>query len=146
VGNVFLLPTSSLIPEINELKQPTNLLGSAGVQTLVWASFDFKNTVINTMSTTTILRNGISTLLNSAIVEILAGVTDTEKAVDLLKENFTFTADEMAKTFEQSYGLLEQVMARLYLSPQIKPRDELTQHNSANLALIGKALQLTTST
>jgi len=98
------------------------------------------------MSTTTILRNGISTLLNSAIVEILAGVTDTEKAVDLLKENFTFTADEMAKTFEQSYGLLEQVMARLYLSPQIKPRDELTQHNSANLALIGKALQLTTST
>ena len=38
---------------------------------------------------TQILRQGISSLLNGAIIEILAGVTDTEKALDLLKQNFT---------------------------------------------------------
>ncbi len=56
------------------------------------------------MSTAKIFRQGISTLLNSAIVDILAGVTDTEKALDLLKQNFTFTADEMAKNFQDGYG------------------------------------------
>ncbi|HEC84684.1 MAG: hypothetical protein DRR08_28695 [Candidatus Parabeggiatoa sp. nov. 2] len=56
------------------------------------------------MSTAKIFRQGISTRLNSAIVDILAGVTDTKKALDLLKQNFTFTADEMAKNFQDGYG------------------------------------------
>jgi hypothetical protein len=52
----------------------------------------------------TILRKGISTLLNSSIIEILSDVSGTSKAVDLLKENFTFTAAEMAKNFQDSYA------------------------------------------
>ncbi len=56
------------------------------------------------MSTAKIFRKGISTLLNSAIVEILAGATGTEKPVELLKENLTFTANEMAQAFQTSYS------------------------------------------
>ena len=53
---------------------------------------------------TTIFRQGLSTLLSSAVVDILAGVTGTNKAVDLLKNHFTFTAAEMAKHFQDGYG------------------------------------------
>jgi Leucine-rich repeat (LRR) protein len=56
------------------------------------------------MSTTKILRQGLSSLLKSNIIEILAGITDTEKALDLLKQNFTFTHSEIAKNFQDSYG------------------------------------------
>jgi serine/threonine protein kinase len=53
---------------------------------------------------TKILRKGLSTLLNSSIIEILADVPGASKAIDLLKENFTFTAAEIAKNFQESYG------------------------------------------
>jgi len=56
------------------------------------------------MSTVTILRKGLSTLLNSSIIEILSDVPGVNKAVDLLRENFTFTAAEIAKNFQDSYG------------------------------------------
>jgi len=53
---------------------------------------------------TKILRKGIGTLLNSSIIEIISDVSGTGKAVELLKENFTFTAAEIAKNFQDSYG------------------------------------------
>ncbi len=53
---------------------------------------------------TTILRKGLSTLLNSSIIEILSDMPGVNKALDLLQENFTFTADEMAKNFQDGYG------------------------------------------
>ncbi|RKZ57145.1 MAG: hypothetical protein DRR08_19775 [Candidatus Parabeggiatoa sp. nov. 2] len=56
------------------------------------------------MSTTKIFRQGISTLLNSSIIEILSDMPGVNKALDLLQENFTFTADEMAKNFQDGYG------------------------------------------
>jgi serine/threonine protein kinase len=56
------------------------------------------------MSTAKIFRQGISTLLNSRIIEILSDVQGVNKALDLLKENFTFTAAEMAKNFQDGYG------------------------------------------
>jgi len=43
------------------------------------------------MSTINIFRQGLSTLLNSSIIEILSDVPGVSKAVDLLKEIFTFT-------------------------------------------------------
>jgi len=43
---------------------------------------------------------------------------------------------------EEILAILQQLMARADLSPQVKPRDELTQYNSANLELIGQAQQL----
>jgi len=46
----------------------------------------------------------ISTLLNSSIIEILSDMPGVNKALDLLQENFTFTADEMAKNFQDGYG------------------------------------------
>jgi len=53
---------------------------------------------------TTILREGLSNLLNSSIIEILSDMP-ASKAVDLLKENFTFTAAEIAQNFvKPSYG------------------------------------------
>ncbi len=53
---------------------------------------------------TTILRKGLSTLLNSSIIEILSDMPGVNKALNLLQENFTFTADEMAKNFQDGYG------------------------------------------
>ncbi|RKZ54286.1 MAG: hypothetical protein DRR16_10770 [Candidatus Parabeggiatoa sp. nov. 3] len=53
---------------------------------------------------TTLFRQALSTLLNSAIVDYLASVTNTKKAVDLLKAHFTFTAAEMAQHFQDGYG------------------------------------------
>ena len=43
---------------------------------------------------------------------------------------------------EEILALIRQLMTRADLSPQVKPRDELTQYNSANLELIGQARQL----
>jgi hypothetical protein len=53
---------------------------------------------------TKIVRKGLSTLLNSRIIEILSDVPGANKAIELLKENFTFTAAEIAKNFQDSYG------------------------------------------
>jgi len=43
---------------------------------------------------------------------------------------------------EKILAILQQLMARADLLPQIKPRDELTQYSSASLELIGEARQL----
>ncbi|MDM8567079.1 leucine-rich repeat domain-containing protein [Candidatus Halobeggiatoa sp. HSG11] len=56
------------------------------------------------MKTQEILRKGLSALFKGAVIEILADVPGAGKAVDLLKENFTFTAAEIAKNFQDSYG------------------------------------------
>ncbi len=53
---------------------------------------------------TKIIRKGISTLLNSRIIEILSDVPGASKAIELVKENFTFTAAEIAHNFQDSYG------------------------------------------
>ncbi len=53
---------------------------------------------------TKIIRKGLSTLLNSSIIEILSDMPGVSKAVDLLKENFTFTTAEIAQNFQDSYG------------------------------------------
>jgi serine/threonine protein kinase len=53
---------------------------------------------------TKIIRQGLSNLLNSSIIEILSDMPGVSKAVDLLKENFTFTAAEIAQNFQESYG------------------------------------------
>ena len=53
---------------------------------------------------TKIIRQGLSTLLNSSIIEILSDMPGVSKSVDLLKENFTFTAAEIAQNFQESYG------------------------------------------
>ena len=56
------------------------------------------------MSTTTIFRKGLNSLLNGAMMAILAKSTGTEKVVELLRQHFTFTAQEMAQAFQNSYG------------------------------------------
>ncbi len=56
------------------------------------------------MSTINIFRQGLSTLLNSSIIEILSDVPGVSKAIDLLKEIFTFTTAEIAQNFQESYG------------------------------------------
>jgi len=43
---------------------------------------------------------------------------------------------------EQILAVVEQLMARADLSPQMKPRDEFTQYNSGSLDLINQALRL----
>ena len=53
---------------------------------------------------TKIIRKGLSTLLNSRIIEILSDVPGVSKAIELVKENFTFTAAEIAQNFQDSYG------------------------------------------
>jgi hypothetical protein len=55
------------------------------------------------MSTAKILRKGISSLLNSNVINILAESTGSEKALNLLKANFTFTAAEIATAFQDSH-------------------------------------------
>ncbi len=56
------------------------------------------------MKIQTIIRKGLSTLLSGSIIEILADVPGVNKVVELLKENFTFTASEIAQNFQASYG------------------------------------------
>jgi len=53
---------------------------------------------------TKMIRQGLSNLLNSSIIEILSDMPGVSKAVDLLKEFFTFTAAEIAQNFQESYG------------------------------------------
>ncbi len=55
------------------------------------------------MSSTTLIQTGLRTLLGGAIIEILAEKAGN-KAVDILKEHFSFSAFEIANTFQTSYG------------------------------------------
>jgi hypothetical protein len=58
-------------------------------------------------------------ILNSAVIEILARYTGTDKALDLLKAKFTFTAAEIAKAFQDSHArALAAISAGLVSSEQ----------------------------
>ena len=70
------------------------------------------------MSVATILRQGLATLFNSAVVNILAEATKTEKPFNLLKEHFSFTADEIAQAFQQSYGYALAAISTGLVSPE----------------------------
>jgi len=54
------------------------------------------------MSLNTLIKAGITTLLGGPIIEILVEKA-SQKAVTIFKEKFTFTAFEIAKTYQQSY-------------------------------------------
>ncbi|MEN8214857.1 MAG: leucine-rich repeat domain-containing protein [Pseudomonadota bacterium] len=56
------------------------------------------------MPTIKILHKGLSTLLNSAVIEILADRTNTDKIIEILKEKFTLSQAEIAKAFQDSYA------------------------------------------
>ncbi|TGO03005.1 hypothetical protein PN36_14285, partial [Candidatus Thiomargarita nelsonii] len=51
-----------------------------------------------TMPLASLIKTGISTLLSDIIIE------DSSKAINLLKEHFTFRADEITKGYQDSYG------------------------------------------
>ncbi len=53
---------------------------------------------------TEIVSNGLSALLQGAVIESLDQVPGAGSAVNLLKKNFLFTAAEMATNFQNSYG------------------------------------------
>ncbi|HIE00324.1 MAG TPA: hypothetical protein EYP59_08555, partial [Thiotrichaceae bacterium] len=67
---------------------------------------------------TTLFRQALSTLLNSAIVDYLASVTNNKKAVDLLKEHFTFTAAEMAQHFQKGYAYALTAISSSLTTPE----------------------------
>ncbi|HIE00971.1 MAG TPA: hypothetical protein EYP59_11910 [Thiotrichaceae bacterium] len=69
-------------------------------------------------NTTTLFRKGLSSLLNSAIINILAKSTGTERVVELLKENFTFTAAQIAKSFQDSYSYALIAISAGLVSPE----------------------------
>ncbi|OAD21052.1 hypothetical protein THIOM_003197, partial [Candidatus Thiomargarita nelsonii] len=71
------------------------------------------------MSTAIIFRKGLCSILNSAVIDILAKSTGTDKALDLLKANFTFTAAEIAASFQDSHArALAAISAGLVSSEQ----------------------------
>ncbi|MEK8015502.1 MAG: right-handed parallel beta-helix repeat-containing protein [Candidatus Parabeggiatoa sp.] len=71
------------------------------------------------MSTTaTLFRKGLSSLLNSAIINILTKSTGTERVVELLKENLTFTAAQIAKSFQDSYSYALIAISAGLVSPE----------------------------
>jgi internalin A len=55
------------------------------------------------MSTTLIFKEGLSSLLNSAIINIIDKSNSTDEALEVLKQHFTFTAAEIAQAFQESY-------------------------------------------
>jgi formylglycine-generating enzyme required for sulfatase activity len=55
------------------------------------------------MPSTTLIQTGLRTILGGAIIEILAEKAGN-KAIDILKKHFSFSADEIANTFQTSYG------------------------------------------
>jgi len=70
------------------------------------------------MSTAIIFRNGISSILNSSVINILAESTGTEKALNLLKANFTFTAAEIATAFQDSHARAIAAICTGLVSPE----------------------------
>jgi hypothetical protein len=69
--------------------------------------------------------------LNLQFEQVFKTIADLQKQVGGIKSDT-----------EQILAILQQLMARADLSPQVKPRDELTQYNPASLELIGHARQL----
>ena len=55
------------------------------------------------MSLSTLIQSGFSHLFNNIIIETLSEAS-LEKAISILKTHFTFTADEMTKAYQDSYG------------------------------------------
>jgi len=70
-------------------------------------------------------------LLNVQIEQVLAAMPKLQAQLGGIKSDT-----------EQILAIIQKLMARADLSLEIKPRDELTQYSSANLELIGQALQL----
>ncbi len=70
------------------------------------------------MSTAIIFRKGLSSLLNSAVIDILAKSTGTNKALNLLKANFTFTAAEIAVAFQDSHARALAAISAGIVSPE----------------------------
>jgi hypothetical protein len=70
------------------------------------------------MSTAIIFKKGLCSLLNSAVINILAQSTGTDKAVDLLKTNFTFSAAEIAQSFQESYTRALAAITAGLVSPE----------------------------
>jgi len=52
-----------------------------------------------------ILNKAFSTLLQGAIIRVLSKVPGADDAIDLLKENFTFSAAEVANNFQKKLRL-----------------------------------------
>jgi len=70
------------------------------------------------MSTAIIFRKGLCSLLNSAVIDILAKSTGTDKALDLLKANFTFTTAEIAANFQDSHARALAAISAGLVSPE----------------------------
>ncbi|MEN8220262.1 MAG: protein kinase [Pseudomonadota bacterium] len=70
------------------------------------------------MSTAIIFRKGLCSLLNSAVINILAQSNGTDKAVDLLKTNFTFSAAEIAQSFQESHTRALAAISAGLVSPE----------------------------
>ncbi|MEK8016054.1 MAG: protein kinase, partial [Candidatus Parabeggiatoa sp.] len=70
-------------------------------------------------------------LVNVQLKQVLAALPKLQEQLGGIKSDT-----------EEILAIVQQLMARADLSPQVKPRDELTQYNSANLELIGQARQL----
>ncbi len=70
------------------------------------------------MSTAIIFRKGLSSLLNSSVINILAQSTGNDKALDLLKTNFTFTAAEIAAAFQDSHARAIAAICAGLVSPE----------------------------
>ena len=56
------------------------------------------------MSLTTLIQKGLQTALDCPVIEVLAGKWGAENLMPILQEHFTFTAFEIAKTYQTSYG------------------------------------------
>jgi len=68
-----------------------------------------------------IIRQGLSSLLNGAIIDILAEVPGAHKVIELLKRNFTFTAAEIAENFQTSYGFAIAAISAGLVAPEKQP-------------------------
>jgi serine/threonine protein kinase len=73
------------------------------------------------MSTTALIRQGLSSLLNGAIIDIMAEVPGANKAIDLLRRKFTFTAAEIAENFQTSYGYAIAAISAGLVAPDKQP-------------------------
>jgi len=56
------------------------------------------------MSLTTLIQKGLQTALDSPVIDILAKNLGADNLVSILQEHFTFTAFEIAQTYQTSYG------------------------------------------
>ena len=76
-------------------------------------------TKITIMSINTFLKVGLGTLLGGPILETLVEKA-SDKAVSIFQEKFTFTAFEMAETYQESYGYALAVITVGLADPEEK--------------------------